>query len=88
VYLNAPESASDPDQMAPSRPTPQLPELHSTAVISLYQSFLAKQENEIVFLREQLEQTFRELAAESERSKEIHREALNLIEVLAGARSH
>lgn len=48
----------------------------------LYETMLARQDAEIAFLREQLDHSRRELAAERERFDIIHREALQRIEAL------
>ena len=53
-----------------------------TALVAAKDDMISAQRNEIEFLREQLDQRSRELAAERERADILHREALGQIQAL------
>lgn len=57
-------------------------ELPAATVVAVYEQLVESQRDEIVFLRDQLDHSRRELADERQRFDIIHREALGRIEAL------
>jgi hypothetical protein len=86
VYLPAPEQPTERDQTSnqtiDSTPTEHMTEHDQTALVSVYETLVASQREEIAFLRGQLDKRSRELADERERSDVLHREAFARIEAL------
>jgi hypothetical protein len=86
VYLEATEQPPTFDRTTVQTATEQAPkqptERDQTNVIAVYESLVTTQQDEIAFLREQLDQRSRELAVERERADTITQMALLRIEAL------